>query len=414
MSFDLSSSYRRSATSLWSVIFRCEGNIMIAVLPFCLVNYLLLELVAYYRQKYHIGFSPNGHGLLTLLVSFLVISKVNLAYDRYKAVREHAGKGFLVLRELVQMSITISNAITINPNRNVNVKLSPKDANDQAKRLTDWRLECAGKVADLMDLSVQVLQDKSLAKHFSYDKPLKESLTTKNPVDPLTRIQSLRLHLYCASDLGLEPIECVQLVNKLQEYGSSYNQLLILSSTPLPFPLVQMARAFLLVWTFSMPLVLLEGPFQDTYAAQTFLFFLTYGFIGLELVSIKLSDPFGHSRDDVQLSKMRDAALIGIENDMKVLSTQTAIRERRVLFAQQKDDYQQQFIGTLTQSQGTNQHSNNHSDVYHAMFGSLSQDTDLQTNDQSEVYHSMSTGSIPDVEGWNRYKVDGANTDSGD
>lgn len=360
---------------------------MIAVLPFCLLNYILLEVVAVLRQKYNIGFSPNGHGLLTLLVSFLVISKVNLAYDRYRAVREHAGKGSLLLRELVQMVITISNTIIINPNRNKDFEISPTAADNQAMQLRDWRLECVTRVTNLLDSTVQVLQEKSFAKHFSYDKPL----TSDIPIDPMTRIQSLRLHLYSASDLGLELIECVQLMNKLQEYGSSYNNLLILASTPLPFPLVQMGRVFLLVWTFSMPLVLLEGPFSDTYAAQTFLFFLTYGFIGLELVSIKLSDPFGHGRDDVQLSKIRDATLIGIKNDMREVSVRTGIRERRVLFSQQKNDYQQQQLGNLTQSHETAQ----------------------QSNDENDLYHAMSRNSIPDMETWNRYKVTGSNMESG-
>ncbi len=66
--------------------------------------------------------------------------------------------------------------------------------------------------------------------------------------------------------LDIHLLERVNLVNKLQEYVGSYNNLLILASTPLPYPLVKMGRVFLFLWTFSMPLVLLGGPFSDLLA----------------------------------------------------------------------------------------------------------------------------------------------------
>ena len=340
-------SYRSSAISLWSVLFRLEGNVVFAVLPFCIANCLLLWLVAYYRETYNFGFSPTGHGLLTLLVSFLVISKVNLAYDRYRAVRYHAGQGAAVLRELIQMVITVSST-SLSNNNNIN--------DDQGKELRYWRSECIVKVTDIMDTTVRVLQDYSLAKHLAHNKPLKSTTAynIKNSndnnessveevieLDPLVHVQSLRLHLYCTSGLGLDILERINLVNKLQEYTREYTSLLILSSTPIPFPLTQMGRAFLFIWVFSMPLVLLEGPFSDFWSALAFLFFLTYGFIGLELVSIKLSDPFGHSHDDVQLSNIRDATIDGIENDLKQIPNQTTISERRLLFSMQKRQTQQ-------------------------------------------------------------------------
>jgi hypothetical protein len=31
-------SYRKNAHSLWAVLFRLEGNILLAVLPFCVIN----------------------------------------------------------------------------------------------------------------------------------------------------------------------------------------------------------------------------------------------------------------------------------------------------------------------------------------------------------------------------------------
>ena len=125
--------------------------------------------------------------------------------------------------------------------------------------------------------------------------------------DPLTVVQCMRMHLY-NGDVHLELLERVSLVNKLDSFVESYRQLLELASTPLPFALVQMGRAFLFLWTFSMPLVLLQGPFTDLWTAMVFLFFLTYGFVGLELVSMKLTSPFGDGIHDIQLTNLRDVS----------------------------------------------------------------------------------------------------------
>jgi predicted membrane chloride channel (bestrophin family) len=75
-------------------------------------------------------------------------------------------------------------------------------------------------------------------------------------------------------------------------FANSYATLLELASTPLPFPLTQMARTFLFLWTFSIPFVL-RGVVDESFIAMIFVFFLTYGFVGLELVAMKLMHPFG-------------------------------------------------------------------------------------------------------------------------
>ena len=52
---------------------------------------------------------------------------------------------------------------------------------------------------------------------------------------------------------------------------------------------------------------------------------------------MKLSDPFGNSRDDVQISRIKDAAMIGIENDLKRIDFQMTVSDRRMQFSRQKN-----------------------------------------------------------------------------
>lgn len=75
-----------------------------------------VELLAYLDIK--LAFSPSGHGLMTLIVSFLVISKVNLTYERYMMARHAIGHGLAALRELNQAVLFYTQHISPNDNDN--------------------------------------------------------------------------------------------------------------------------------------------------------------------------------------------------------------------------------------------------------------------------------------------------------
>jgi len=67
---------------------------------------VLIVLLAMRDVK--IAFSPTGHGLMTIIISFLVVAKVNLSYDRYMQSRHAIGHALSSLRELNQTAITYS------------------------------------------------------------------------------------------------------------------------------------------------------------------------------------------------------------------------------------------------------------------------------------------------------------------
>jgi len=70
---------------------------------------VLVEALAMMDVK--IAFSPSGHGLMTLIVSFLVINKVNLAYDRYMQSRHSVGHALSACRELNQLSYLLTEGL---------------------------------------------------------------------------------------------------------------------------------------------------------------------------------------------------------------------------------------------------------------------------------------------------------------
>eukprot|EP00977_Amphora_coffeiformis_P006279 scaffold1351_cov176-Amphora_coffeaeformis.AAC.13 len=219
---------------------------------------------------------------------------------------------------------------------------SSLDSTTMEKRKEAWKAAGVEKILGLLEATKKVLQSSQLARFLACndgDLVVKGTSTAGLIEDPMEIVQDLRFHLYlAAADQDLELLERVQLLGKLGEFVADYRQLLDLSSTPLPFSLIQMGRAFLFIWTFSMPLVLRQGPFSDIWSAGIFLFFLTYGFIGLELVAMQLATPFGDSTNDVRVTALCEAAVSGIERDLQIRPdiANDSVHQRRRRFADQK------------------------------------------------------------------------------
>jgi len=89
----------------------------------------------------------------------------------------------------------------------------------------------------------------------------------------------------------------------VSDFTTGYHGLMKLCTTPFPFPLVQMARTFLFFWLFTLPLSLMHGA-EAPWKVMSTIFFTTYGFMGLEYVSMELDDPFGEDPSDFDDSGM--------------------------------------------------------------------------------------------------------------
>jgi predicted membrane chloride channel (bestrophin family) len=150
---------------------------------------------------------------------------------------------------------------------------------------------------DLIDCTIRVIRDEHQACYLARNCDATLECTNADD-DPMLHVHALRLHLY--RDVRIQKVADnftrFKLLDVLDDFTQQYRSLLKLASTPLPFPMIQMARTFLFLWTFSIPFVL-RGVINEIYVGMIFVFFLTYGFIGLEIVSMKLMFPFGACGD---------------------------------------------------------------------------------------------------------------------
>ncbi|KAL3927543.1 MAG: hypothetical protein SGBAC_013043 [Bacillariaceae sp.] len=87
------------------------------------------------------------------------------------------------------------------------------------------------------------------------------------------------------------------LVLLVQSFQEAFHSFRVLIFTPYPFPLVQMTRAFLFFWVYTLPLVLLKD--YRVWSALLIIWLVSFGFIGIEYVSMALDDPFGDETNDV-------------------------------------------------------------------------------------------------------------------
>lgn len=285
------------------------------------MNFIITILVIVLK-KYgvYIAFSPQGYALVGLLVSFLVLNKLHYALDRYNQIRMYIGQACIALRELHQVAIIFTTS-TSTPSCNQN-------------ELDQWKIIVRNQILLVLSSTIKVLQNDKLACYLARNE-FRDEIVVKCKdaieLDPTIHTQRLRQLLYQCNtyfsmnqinDDGkylhkLELLERMKLLDILMIYCTSYRELIRLVSTPIPFPMIQMGRTFLFLWIYTMPIALVGLDYQIS-AVLAFIFFLSYGYIGVELVAMQLIHPFGynHVNDDIiNVKGMEQATERGIRQD---------------------------------------------------------------------------------------------------
>lgn len=148
--------------------------------------------------------------------------------------------------------------------------------------------------------------DKDLSrvsKHFYRIKQLshgRRSFIDENSRAPVTFAHVLRqVIMEHEHYLGYKmPVnEYRDLLHFVEQFISAFHGFRVLVFTPYPFPLLQMTRAFLFFWVYTLPMVLLKD--YRLWSSLLIVVLVSFGFIGIEYVSMSLDDPFGDDTNDV-------------------------------------------------------------------------------------------------------------------
>jgi len=304
----------------WSVIMKAHGSVWPKVLPFCLFNTLVTFVIWWLKNRYDFDMSIHllGHKFMTMLVTFLLTGRLKNVYNRFMTARTHLGDLYRSCRELVQHVVFLTAhdksegamewrhnvsyrtilllRVTMGTIEFKNTNSKPWDVpelNDEEKRDIESVLLHCEKNADT---SVS----NSALSHLShgYRQLIDEAYRA-----PIVLAYNLRREIVKWRQGGMmkKPFrhvnEELEILDFVTQFSNAYHGLRILANTPFPFPLVQMGRTFLAFWVFTLPFALCSAQYE-LIGLLWCIFFVTYGFVGLEYVSTELDDPFGDDATD--------------------------------------------------------------------------------------------------------------------
>jgi predicted membrane chloride channel (bestrophin family) len=295
------------SSSHWSILTQQWGSLWPKLLPFCLLNVALmgiLHILLAHGIDMHL--SEVGHNFMGFVVSFLLVSRVSMGVARYYEARECLENMNKSCRQLVHTACVYSNL-------------------DQSIRAKEWRSEICYttlvllrstmavidypsmgiKVLDLPELQGALLEHL-LRSNTSTTRWLHEprSVQEENIRVP-TQISYLLRKIIRSQEGRIEPAIPVIAEGDLYAFVNSimdgYYGLHKFITTPFPFPLLQMSSTFLWFYVFTVPFAMLSiddnGPLSVAcHCAIIFIF--TFGFLGMEFVSIQMDDPFGDDEND--------------------------------------------------------------------------------------------------------------------
>lgn len=296
-----------------AVLFEMYGSVWPKVLPYCLLN-VLVTFGIYYLKRIGLDltFSSSGHSFMSIMISFLVVSRSQIVYGRFMEARGYLTSCYRSTREIIQVMYALTS-----------------DRDDAAA--IKWREDVAYRTIVLLRVSMRALESTSTRQdcwigesqqiidelqNNKFEGIVEIDMDEANLGVPYMLIFFLRKTILenrttfsnnnNNNDTPLHINEELSILGFVTQFASAWSGLAKLVSTPFPFPLVQMARSFLFFWIYSLPFAL-AGTGEDPTQTMMLMFFLTYGFAGIEHVSMELDDPFGtdpNDFDDEYLSQL--------------------------------------------------------------------------------------------------------------
>jgi predicted membrane chloride channel (bestrophin family) len=296
-----------SAGNHIQVLFQMHGSALPQVLPFCIVNVLWTCLI-YHLQREGIADlafkSGTGHTFMGLLVSFLVVSRSTISYHRFMEIRRHLAETYRSCREISQFTCVYT-------------------FKTKTPKAIEWRQDMAYRTILLLRVTMDTLRwsSENLSSwERSYNPEDKASRRlssfshgNRTLVDENFRASIMFSHILRelimkhpeALGYTLHANEYRDLLHFVTAFNKAFHGFRVLIFTPYPFPLVQMTRMFLFFWVFSIPLVLVQQ-MESLWDTVVVVFFITFGFVGTEYVSMTLDDPFGNDANDIDEQGMAE------------------------------------------------------------------------------------------------------------
>lgn len=304
------------------VLFALKGSVWQHVFFPCSFNAILTLAVYFLKENYGlvgISISDKGHTFLSVLAAFLVITRFTITYNNVWSCRGIVNDMFHAARR-------------------ISSKIAVFTKNDDGVNAQKYRDLIKLRLLELVGSTTFIITDHAMAVNIIQGVDLKKVKTEKQVrlrekklssgedetmlnelEDPMVLCLNLHAAIISHADYLSEPIHILREMNIAQQvntYMASYHSLVKASSTPFPFPLVQMAFTLIDIWLYTLPFAL-SSDIKNKFACAAIIFFITFGFRGLERIATELQDPFGKDENDFDMNKYRDDTANGISKDLE-------------------------------------------------------------------------------------------------
>uniref|UniRef100_A0A7S3PDH3 Bestrophin homolog n=1 Tax=Amphora coffeiformis TaxID=265554 RepID=A0A7S3PDH3_9STRA len=312
-----------NSSSHFSVITQMWGSTWPKVLPYCIFNVGLMALLIWLDEKFGktfvIELSTQGHSFMTLVVSFLLVSRVTIGLGRYTEARDGLGVMYREQRELVQNMVIFSDHCLDRAAKEWRQEVGYRGMillqvvmaviDYPTTKIPAWNIsELTGDEEEYVRKSTFALSAQARRWAHGLRSEWEETMRV-----PIHLAYLLRKSIHSQSKRLRTPMSAAnesRLLGSVDSFMSGYYRIRKFLTTPVPFPLVQMSRTFVFLYIFTVPFVLLQDKSSNV-AHYATVFVMTYGFMGLEIVAIELDDPFGDD-ENVRTLRRRACGVSGV------------------------------------------------------------------------------------------------------
>ncbi|CAB9523489.1 UPF0187 protein [Seminavis robusta] len=327
----------------WHVITHVHGSVWPHVVWTCVAMSALTTVLFVLKYYYHfdLTFNVAGNTYLSLIVSFLVVGRAQNAIQRFWEARGAVGDALKSCRELSLMIIATTG----------------RETTEEANL---FRLLVKKQLVKLLRSTMEVIQDEGLSLRlmqgeidekdkcvYIFDSSrISKYNDTGHITDPLDVAGALYTILERNDEFLEKPIHFLRMnamFSCISKFIDTYYHLTKFTTTPIPFAVGNMGRTALVVWIFTIPFVLVNQ-IDELVACVGLVFAITYAFVGLEFVVIELHDPFGDDPNDIEVERLCETTIRGIEKDLMgcngAYSTVSYEPERRISLARPSSEQQ--------------------------------------------------------------------------
>jgi putative membrane protein len=270
------------------LIFVQRKDTLVKLAPLLVIIFLYSLGIAYLELEYFkigrnswVQYIPVMHGLLSFVISLLLVFRTNTAYDRWWEGRKHWGS-------------------LVNNSRNLALKLSAMLPKEDAENRLFFKESIANYAFALKDhlqseVTRMMLDESEHPEFANID-------TQKHVPNQIAAMMFARAqNLYQTGVISGDQFIIIN--GELASFTDICGACERIKNTPIPFSYSSFIKKFIVLYVVSLPIGYV---FNLGYYAAPIVTFVFYVLASLELIAEEIEDPFGKDENDLPMQKISE------------------------------------------------------------------------------------------------------------